>query len=199
MEAVAQVGGVYHVRCPRCGYEQKNCPAPPENVHQRCPKGPNPPPRSPLVLKAGAKPDPPPEGVGTEFMALAKELGFTACQLCKQTAAKMNREGPAWCREQRAWLIAEVKANFQKIADGTAIELERLKDPSKIDEPLAVECRRGWLATLLEKSKMMTGAAKHAAALFAKGEWAPNPLDPIGSMIDEAIRRAEAKGATVIR
>lgn len=120
-----------------------------------------------------------PLGVGTELKARLADLDIPAawCEGCKGRAAKMDREGIAWCKENRdlivSWLI-EAEGTFARTAaaearrDGkepTAAQIQKAKS--------AQRWRTGWAAA----TKMI---------------WI-NPLDPFGSLVDEAIRRAEEK------
>ncbi len=194
--------GRSRIRCPQCGMERTiACPI--ANYHRQCPKGDNPPPV--LPQSTPVQPPAPADGVGAEFLLLAKSLGFTACQLCKDTADKMNREGIEWCVEHRAELVAEVKQNFESIANGTAAQLEKLEAEAKrrapyepmtdagLHEQAAREQIKGRLATVLTKAKMLTGATIHAGINLACGKFVPSPLHEfglIGSMLDEAIRQA---------
>ena len=140
---------------------------------------------------------------GDRFKELAQSLGFTACGFCEDTRQKMNRRGPNWCAEHRDELIAEVRANIQRIADGTASQVKNLDKALKApaDEKVAQETthKRGLLATMGAKAAMVLTGTGHAIVNSVQGKWIPNPLAPggvIGSMIDEAIKRSSQSGGT---
>jgi hypothetical protein len=130
--------------------------------------------------------------VGNEFMELVKSLGFTSCQLCQATGEKMNRLGPNWCLDHRQELVDEIKSNFQKIASGAEQNSARIAVAAAQGKDVS-QTARGRLSTLAVKAKMLAGAAVAAAGNLVAGEFVPNPLDPVGSLLDEAIRRAQAK------
>lgn len=108
----------------------------------------------PRPLAPGAATPQPAGGPGTELKKLLAALGLKAGDCaCESRALRMDREGAAWCRANRAEIVAWLDAERK---------------------------RRGWWE-----------AAKAAARAVA-GDFMPNPLDPLGSLLDEAIRRAEA-------
>jgi hypothetical protein len=143
---------------------------------------------------------------GDELISLNKSLGFTACSLCRDTAARMNASGPDWCVEHREELKVEIASNFDLIASGVAKQIDALDKPLTPQQLEAVRDgklkvltdgqkikRRGALATMAEKAAMLTKGAVHAGINLAAGEFVPDATDRIGSLIDEAIRRSRMK------
>lgn len=82
---------------------------------------------------------------------------------CKSLAARMNRLGPEGCRRERASLVEDLKKNAKKYTWGD-----------------------------VAKAVAMTTKNAVASAVHLERPWIPNPLDPYGSMLDEAIGRAES-------
>lgn len=196
---VRQISDKQHlIHCPVCKQAEVSPYPNPELVRKEC-----------ASSKACAvrKPPPPPKGPGTELIALNKELGFDACGLCKDTAKKMDAGGPDWCVEHREALAIEIASNFELIASGVAKQIDALDAPPTPKQLELIRAgklrvltdgqkieRKGKLATMLAKAAMMTKGVAHAAMNLAAGQFVPDPTDRIGSLIDEAIRRARAAG-----
>lgn len=65
----------------------------------------------------------PQDGPGTEFAALAKELGLAfPCGGCKLLLADMNRWGPDGCEERRAEILARMRENEKYLGWGEWLE-----------------------------------------------------------------------------
>lgn len=155
---------------------------------RRTVKGPRPVPLRPVMARELATIQPVEQrpcckagGPGTEMKRLLKELSIPAgwCEGCEKRAQSMDTNGVQWCKANRAtivgWLVeAEQKfaADAAKAARGDGQE-PTAKQIAKAQT--AQRWRTGWEA---------------AKQLF----WI-SPVDPHGSFVDEAIRRAEAKQA----
>lgn len=53
---------------------------------------------------------------GTRLKLIFASYGAKPCERCKATAAKMDRHGAEWCRENADDLIAEIKSNIYKLS-----------------------------------------------------------------------------------
>lgn len=118
-------------------------------------------------------------GAGFEMKKLLSELGIPQgwCEGCKLRAKTMDDNGIEWCRANRATIVKWLqKAERDFARDAAALARGDGKEPT--DQQIAK-------AQNAQRWKVGWEAAKRI--LFI------NPLDPFGSLIDEAIRRAEAK------
>lgn len=152
-------------------------PCPPLPTHERIPPAPRSQaksePRATTIRQSCKKPS----GPGTELKARLTDLGIPAgwCEGCNGRAVTMDRNGIEWCRQNRdlivSWLI-EAEGNFARAAAAEA------RADGK--EPTAAQVQRAKSA-----QRWKTGWAAAAKMIWI------NPLDPFGSLVDEAIRRAE--------
>ena len=105
------------------------------------------------------------KGVGDHMKDLTAALKLSPKQGCgcQSLANEMNRLGPDGCRRERTRLVGKLETNAQRYSWG-------------------------------DVATAVANAAKNAAvaAVHLERVWIPNPLDPYGSMLDEAIRRTEA-------
>jgi len=118
----------------------------------------------------GTEPRQPPKsavrGVGWHLAQIIESLGMTprgGCG-CKALAREMDRLGPDKCRRNRSLFVEKLETNAKRYNWG-------------------------------DVATAVANAAKNAAvaAVHLERVWLPNPLDPYGSLLDEAIRRAEAE------
>lgn len=130
--------------------------------------------------KASQSPKPccKPSGPGTEMKKLLKELDVPDawCEGCSQRAATMDRNGPEWCRVNRAMIVGWLQEAERHFATAAA-RVER----NDGEEPTEQQIRKA-----RDAQRWRTGWA--AATKFI---WL-NPTDPFGSLVDSAIQRAEA-------
>lgn len=120
-------------------------------------------------------------GAGHEMKKLLTELGIPAgwCETCAKRAESMDQHGIQWCKENRATIVewlAEAELKYARDAAATA------RGDGK--EPTAKQV-----------SKAQTAQRWRTAWEAAKQLFWISPIDPFGSLVDEAIRRAEAKQA----
>lgn len=120
-------------------------------------------------------------GPGTELKRLLAEIGVPQgwCEGCKKRAEAMDQGGVQWCRENRATIIGWLREAEEKFArDAAALARGDGKEPTSKQVSKAKTAQRwkvGWEA---------------AKQLF----WI-SPVDPHGSFVDEAIKRAAARQA----
>lgn len=114
-------------------------------------------------------------GAGSEMKKLLRELDVPSawCESCSQKAATMDANGVQWCRDNREIIVEWLREAEQNFARDAAKQNGREPTPQEIVKARnAQRWRTGW------------AAAKRFVWI--------NPLDPFGSFVDEAIRRAEA-------
>jgi hypothetical protein len=104
------------------------------------------------------------KGVGDHMKDVTRELRLNmkpGCN-CQELLFEMNRLGPGGCRRERSRLVEALKENAKKY-------------------------------TWVDVGTAIANASKNAvvSAVHLQRPWIPNPLDPYGSMLDEAIRRTE--------
>lgn len=104
-------------------------------------------------------------GVGSHLWRLLSSLAIRhnpRCD-CLGLAEQMNRLGPAGCRRERPRLVAAMRQNAQSY---------------------------GWTTVATAAATAVGNAV--TAVLDGRRPWLPDPLDPYGSCLDEAVRRAES-------
>lgn len=80
---------------------------------------------------AAAATEPSVHGPGTELKKLLKLAGYQACAKCGRMAARMDRNGPQWCRDNMGEILDHLRAQAKKkgvkwYTDFTAKRLIRL-------------------------------------------------------------------------
>jgi hypothetical protein len=119
----------------------------------------------PRISRAAPYPANRSKGVGDRMKEMTEELRLKmkeGCS-CKALRNEMNRLGPKGCRRDRTRLVKALKKNAE---------------------------RYNWRDTL--KAAVSAAGNAVSSAVHMRRIWIPNPLDPYGSLLDEAIRRTEA-------
>lgn len=117
-------------------------------------------------------------GVGSEMKKLLMELDIPHawCETCAKRAATMDANGPQWCRDNRSTIIGWLTEAEAKFAHDAAAAT---RGDGK--EPTAQQ-----IAQAKQAQRWKTGWAAARQLMWI------NPVDPFGSFVDEAVRRAEA-------
>jgi len=125
---------------------------------------------------------PPGYGPGTEMIPLVHELTGIEPKptcTCKDLALQMDLWGVDGSRERREMIAKKIRDNAAKWGWG------------KLSEEQVAAGEEAERMSLLQKASIMAKAVTSGLAFRL------NPLDQFGSLVDEAIRRAEAKEAKV--
>ncbi|MBX3447940.1 MAG: hypothetical protein KF777_00185 [Planctomycetaceae bacterium] len=118
-------------------------------------------------------------GVGSELKKLLAELNIPSawCETCEGRAALMDAGGPQWCLSNRATIIGWLQEAETRFARHAAL-VERGDGIEPTEKQIAK-------AKTAQRWRVGWNAARQLL-------WV-NPLDPHGSLINEAVRRAEAR------
>ena len=100
------------------------------------------------------RPDVEVDAPGTRLKRDFRSKGAKPCQNCNETAAKMDRMGSEWCRENYDALIAEIRDNISKmpwykraaakLAESSGhvdIEASLMQAISNVDNTRSIACR----------------------------------------------------------
>lgn len=139
------------------------------------------------------------DGPGTELLELIKRLGIKekpGCG-CRGFASTMNSWGIGGCREKREEILTVLRKNASawgwnisaSVAQQEADEAALSNETRAAIEPIEGEAEPIEAAGLLDKAKV--GLLAVATGLVFKVDFS----DPFPGLVDEAIRRAEAKAS----
>ncbi len=138
-------------------------PKPPAPEPPRRPR-----PGSPLGLrKLGGRPPIRGGGAGTELKAIFAAARCAPCQQCRETAEKMDRNGPKWCEANLAELVAEIKENKKSAKCFPNLVTFAIQEWS-LSKKLAHASPDEWLPILVRE------AIDRALAKHRQFEWVSN-------------------------